>query len=482
MRLVALEWNDREARVAVAATARDHCRIEEAFSIVLAPRQETGQGADVNVGQQIADALAQRGVRRAETLVAIGRASIELRKLSLPPAPDDELPDLVRMLAVREFNDLDDNWRLDFLPADGPADQPRSVLAAAIGPELVAQIEKTCETAGQKVQHLVLRPCAAASLLCRAQPHRATEVRLLVDLLADEADLTVILGGQVAYLRTIRLPGDPLASTEVSTLLVADIRRTMAAAQNQLGGRAVESIVMCGVGDDQLRLAATIQQALSTPTELFDPFSAVELAASLRHERPDRPGRFAPLLGMLLDEAARARHGIDFLNPRRKPEPRSRRREYTLAGVVAGVLLAVYVLFNWLEGVRLENEIQLLSGQSRALEAPLAGAEKALQTAGEISKWTATDVTWLEELAHLCQDLPPAQEVVLTQMVCTASQSHGADVKVEGLASTVGAVDKLEDKLRDGAHHVKGEGRNQEATQKAYPWHFVSSISIDEEK
>ena len=57
-------------------------------------------------------------------------------------------------------------------------------------------------------RRLVLRPCGAASLFCRQQADGRPRARLLVELLVDEADLTVIIDRKVIFLRTARLPGD----------------------------------------------------------------------------------------------------------------------------------------------------------------------------------------------------------------------------------------------------------------------------------
>ena len=61
----------------------------------------------------------------------------------------------------------------------------------------MAEIEVTCQSANLTPERLVLRPCAAASLLSRMHPADESKLRLLVDLLADEADLTVLAGDTV---------------------------------------------------------------------------------------------------------------------------------------------------------------------------------------------------------------------------------------------------------------------------------------------
>ena len=203
--LIALEWDDSEARVAVADVRRGSVVLEQAFAVAL-PKDKTAPDAsgatgtisvsgahDLGaIGRRISDALTARGIRRVKTVVGVGRANIELKNLSLPPAPPEELPEMVRFQAEREFNTLTDEWPLDFLPLPSESDGTLTVLAAAISPELVAEIQITCENANLTPQRLILRPCAAASLLSRAKPIAGENLRLLVDLLTEEADLTVL--------------------------------------------------------------------------------------------------------------------------------------------------------------------------------------------------------------------------------------------------------------------------------------------------
>ena len=54
--LLALEWNDREARAAVASRHGDRVVIEQAFAIPLQPPQEEGPTGQA-LGQSIAAAL-----------------------------------------------------------------------------------------------------------------------------------------------------------------------------------------------------------------------------------------------------------------------------------------------------------------------------------------------------------------------------------------------------------------------------------------
>jgi len=478
VRLIGLEWNDTEARVAVATRRGRRVALEHAFTVSLQPTEPGPEAPPVDVGQRLAAALAARRLGKADVLVAVGRTNVELRQLALPPAPDEELPDMVRFQAMREFNALGDDWPLDFLPIDDAPDQPRTVLAAAIAPDQVEQIRATCQGAGLRLRRLVLRPCAAASLLWRLQGEDPLRVRLLVDLLGDETDLTVVIDRKVIFLRTARLPSDPLTEAEGVQVLFSEIRRTMAAVQNQLGGRRVEAVVLCGTGDQHAALAATMEERLATPVELFDPFQGLELQGDVRKALPEHPGRFAPLLGMLLDELEGAAHGIDFLHPRRRPQPPSRQRTYAagaLAVLVPLVALLAYGLVQWnrlgAERVRLESDLKLWDAQL----AQVTKDEKALK---EIEAWKAGDVVWLDELDRISQKAPSAKEVILTQLEFLALRS-GGEIRMEGVAGTVGAMKAMDEALRDATHRVVPKERGEASSAKPpYTLRFGTSIAI----
>lgn len=126
-KLLALEWGLREARVAVARTQGGSIVVEHAFGVDLGPRDPGQTFSDDTIGGKLAPALASRGIGRTETLVAVGRASIELRQLALPPCPLEELPDLVRFQALRQFTTIGEDWPIDFVYLDTAEDNTFSV-------------------------------------------------------------------------------------------------------------------------------------------------------------------------------------------------------------------------------------------------------------------------------------------------------------------------------------------------------------------
>lgn len=483
-RLLALEWDAYEARVVVVSARGESISIDDAFAVPLPPRGEADPGdadRDAVRGSVVGAAIAARRLGRVQCLAAVGRANIELKQLSLPPAPDDELPDLVRFQALRDFHTLDENWPLDFIPLTGDPAQPRRVLAAAISPDLVEQIRETARKAGLEAERLVLRPCAAASLLRRAEIRDPEHVRLLVDLLAGEADLTVLVDGQVVFLRTARLPYDPLAAAGRAPL-VSEIRRTIAAARHQLGGRQVESLHLCGSGDDHAALAGEIEREIELPCRLFDPFAGLNLSGELALSPPDNAGRFAPLVGMLFDEARHAAPAIDFLNPRRRPPPPNQRRKLALAGAVAAAVALIAGGWLWSELNVRDEEIARLAQQSKAADKLVARYKEYELAAKEIDAWRAGDIDWLDELRELSVDFPRARDVLLTQLRMgprsASAQNAGGEIAFEGYLRVAANADEFEASLRDESHRVEGRGLQQDTSKPGYGWRFTMALVV----
>jgi len=476
-RWLAIEWDESEARLVVANGKRDDFVLEQAFEVSLHPERPNQTPADI--GNKLSAALSARGLSgRMECLVALGRSNMELRNLTLPPMPAEELPDAVRFQALREFNSLDDDWPLDYLPVSGGDTESRNVLAAAISPETVQQVSATAQAAGIKPQRLILRACGAASLLRRTRP--GTErVRMLVDLLPDEADLTVLVGDHVVFLRTARLPATP-GSPEQARALISEIRRTMLAAQNRLDGGKVEGIYLCGGEAAQGVWSQQIRQELGIPAQVFEPFAGQKLGPELRAALPANAGRFAPLVGILCDEISDTPHDLDFLHPRKRPQPPSKRKQYLIGGGIAAAV--VVIVGGWLMLSAAARQAEIDGYRTKLAEyVPKLKqtAELELRMVG-FTKWQADDVVWLDELRRLAQQLPSQKETVLTQIQAQRTAT-GSDVSLDGLIRQATALGALETNLRDERHRVTTKG-DLKSDDKNYERRFSTSMNVVTDK
>ena len=474
-RLLALEWDGNEARVALARTRGATVLLEHAFSIPLAPREATTKIDAVAVGKQFAEELAKRGWNKGEALVAVGRSAIEMRFLTTPPAPPEEVPDLVRFQAMRQFTTLGDEWPLDYVTLSTHADGGLNVLAAAISIDLVNQMKAICAAANLECKRLVLRPFAAASLIKKQAADG--RCRMLVDVLSSDADLTVLIGPQVMFPRTAKLPsGD---DEFVSRALVGEVRRTIIAAQNQLGGRRVEQVIVLGDGRHQVALRSLLKQELQIDVEVLDPLSFVELTDEARGDQPVLAGAFAPLMGMLIDQATEQPAAIDFLNPRRRPEPPNHRRLYSwLGGTAAAVAVVLFGLI-WFQLYSLDRKIKHLQGEL-AEQTSLAQKGKPIRDeVARLDQFDTADVFWLDELRELSEEFPPADKARVSLLsAASKGDDDPASLIVEGGASESTVIAQIENSLRDERHVVTGSGGREDDRATELRWQFKENIRI----
>ena len=475
-RYLALEWDLHEARVVQARTRGSDVIVEDAYAVDLKGTAEEAAADSTTAAQRLANALASKGFGIIDTLIAVGRASIEMRMLSLPPSPEEDLPDMVAFQAMRQFATIGEDWPLDFIPVETRDDGGHNVLAAAIAPELVKQIEETCKACHLTPERLVLRPFAAASLLRRRTSLDSTSCLMMIDLLTDEADLTVLINGRVSFTRTVRLP----AHGDGSAAMLSELRRTIAAAQNQLRGQRVEQVLLFGDGADHATLKSLIESQLSLKVLLADPFDDLSLSRELRDRRPQHPGRFAPLLGMLLDEASGQGQSIDFLHPRKRPVPPNTRRRKLLLGATAGVLLVALLVLFFGRIRSLDNEIATLQQTSKDLETAVEKANLRQSQAAEVDRFEAGDVTWLDELRELSTEFPPAEQAIVTQLSLRAASPGGGELTLQGYASEPSVIADLEQQLRDQRHVVQGDRAVEDQQRSAYRWEYRGTIRIAE--
>jgi Tfp pilus assembly PilM family ATPase len=479
-RYLALEWDAREVRAAVANLRGSDMVVEDAFALPLTPSEPGETFADPQVGKMVADALNERGSPCSETLVAVGRASIELRLLSLPPAPPEEVPDMVRFQAMQSFTAIGEDWPLDYVELE-ETEEAHKVLAAAISPKLVSQISNTCDSGSLTPRRLVLRPFAAASLLDRNGPSLEGRATLMVDVLADEADLTVMEGDKVVFMRTVRLPSTDDVEVQ-SRALVGEIRRTIGAAANQLHGRRVDQFVVCGAANGHQELKTALGNSLSVEVASFDPFEGVRLSKSLRDRLPENPGRFAPLLGMLADEVAGARHAVDFLHPRKRPAPPSQKRRYLLIGatVAAAVLAIVGTIWGRLHS--LDNQIAELRIESAALNDVVERANGIIGKVNAIDEFQDGDITWLDELREAASHLPNADDTILDELSFGAAVGGGGTMLLKGHVRDSSLIEVFEDSLRYQGNDVSGKHGAVDSKRPEYPFLLEATVFVEPDK
>ena len=101
-RIFAVDWDRHEVRGLLLSSGATGTSVAGAWTASLATSDPAGK----QIGSRLAAAVAGQVSGKVTTLVGVGRDNVQIKLLSLPPAPVNELPDLVRFQAEREFTAL----------------------------------------------------------------------------------------------------------------------------------------------------------------------------------------------------------------------------------------------------------------------------------------------------------------------------------------------------------------------------------------
>ena len=497
-RILALDWDHREARFVLAIAGRGSLRIQAAEVVCFddisdnASNDEASNGNGVGengkniasnpeqtklhaeqVGRALRAALKNYKIARPTVLVGVNRQSVEILHLSLPPATDTELPHLVANQVQQDSHLNDEEAILDFQPVGDDPSEPRRVTAAVLLNEQFDRLQTTCSAAGIKPRHMLLRSYASASLFSRTTTP-PEDVCLLVNLVGDEADLTVTVRGQAVFARTVRLSGE---ADDVKTThrLVSEIRRTMAVSmQNRLDEESIEGIYIFGGSDDHADLVDHIKAELSLRAMVIDPFIGIDLPKSLV---PDNSGAFAPLLGMLFDETQDGKHAIDFLHPRRRPAPRRRRPLAIAASLMATLaLVAGYHVLGQLSTA--DDKNHALQKELSELKQLVKKAEKKETVVRAVRDWQSDDVNWLDELRDMSIRFPSSRDTVVLRMTLSRARGGGGAVNFSGLVRDPLIVVRMESNVRDKYHEIRSKRVQEQQQDKDYTWRFETLMTV----
>ena len=470
-RFVALDWDDQHVRAVLANQQGASLTVDDAVTVAL-DSSETGSETQ-DLARAIRKAVRDRRYRSAEAVITIPRADVELRLLSLPPVPDEELPDIVRFQAMQEFSEVSQDWPIDYLKIEASSDEV-TVLAATASTARIEEYRKTAEQVDLKAYSLVLRPCAAASLVEHRSDVRQKHVQLMVDELGGSMELTVLKDQTAIFIRTVQ---QPTASNRLNHLS-GEIRRTIVAAQHQLGGDLVEQVILFGSGAAHEEFCESLQEKLQLTVQSIDPFHGLQLSRELLQHKPEDSGRFAAALGLLVNQVDARAALLDFFNPRRVKPPKSKRPMIVASIVTAATILMLIVGGCWWYMGTLDNSILATQRKTQNQRAVVEAAQKRIDEHRAVADWLRRDINWLDELRDVSNDLPSAQKAMVRDLRAAVVTSGNGVITLEGVVDQQQTISELERALRDETHRVQGEGGRKEQRVKDYPWRFKETVVI----
>lgn len=462
---LAIEWDAAELRMTEGRNRGSGVVIDETYAIDL-EENATPEAIGAAIKQAVGDG------KNVETLIAIPRAAVEIRQMQLPAAPPDELPDMVRFQAMRQFSTIGEDWPLDYVELDRN-DESVQVLASVISPEAFRDIQQVCQASDRVANHLCLRPFASAELLKQYLGDDST-CRLIVDVMSSSADLNVMVNGRIAFMRTVRMPAVADDADIPVQGLMGEIRRTIAASSNQLNGQQVSAVTLFGTGTRLEPLRSAIESQLKLDADIWSPFTEVKLSGT----PPRHPGRYAALLGMTLTQAGGIRQPIDFLNPRKRPKPKSNREKYllyTLLAVVTCVVIAggMYMLVE-----QKAQKLRTLAQEKEKWKVNVTKASDLASKSEQVAMFRDESVNFVEELSNISAAMPGPRDARVQKLVGSLNNGEGMitmDVKVSGYEY----ISTVEEALKNEDRQVNGKRSRERADNDDFPWSFQALVTID---
>ena len=468
---VALDWDDQQVRAVFANVQGDTVLVDDA---VVLPLDGSGNDSPTQVMETLQQSVNDHRYRSAEAIVTIRRADVELRLLSLPEVPADELPDIVRFQALRDFSEISEDWPIDYLHiSSSPGEM--TVLAATVSTSRLNQFRKVLDSAELKPHSIVLRPCAAGSLVKHQTDLTQSSVQLMVDEFGSGIELTVLRDHKATFIRTVQRP---TGSNRINHL-AGEIRRTMVAAQNQLGGDQVQQVILFGSGEEHQVACKELQERLEMTVTGIDPFQGLQLGKELKKGLPDDSGRFAATLGLLVNQSDPSADLLDFLNPRKIEEPKSK-RPMAIAALCS--LAAVLLLGGggfWWYLYSMDQQILTLQQDSQNLRKNVESAQSRIDDYEGVNRWLQEETNWLEQMKQISSTLPPPDKTKIREFRGYISSSGNGTMILEGVVDNQSSISSIERKLQEEGYRVRGEGGVNEQQDEEYPWRFRETITVE---
>ena len=452
MAFVAIEFSEDQLLVAIAQKSGLRCRFENVLSL------DVSEATDEEAGESLKEKLSSLGGAKSDAIAIVSRSLAEIREVTVPPAPDNELPDMIRFQARNEFASLNDQWKLDYVVLTDDPTLPRKVLAAAISPDLETRIQTICQHAGLKLKRIVLRPFATLDLL---NPHlTADALSLIVDQNTDSTDMSIVKGDMLLSTRTVRVP-KTLTPEQTSKQLITEVRRTVASHKTSADGESINNIVVSGQEAQHRHLKGDLEGKLGLAVTFLDPFDLVDVENRPYKDSDVVPARFASLLGALETEISGQPPRLDFANVRKTEEIKTDYSKLYFYGALAALIAFVSLFFGWL----------ILRSQAKAIETANANlveatavnqgnnlippVEQQLKEVGLIDQWKMENINWLTELSAFSKGYLLPDDVIADSFTATVQRDGTPKIVLLGrIVEDLAKTDQLIKALKERPYKV----------------------------
>ena len=359
--------------------------------------EECDNAAAEMLGKRLAQGLRRAGLTAGPAIFAVPRSSLSIRRIDLPPATDDELPEMVHLAVERDLPIDRADAIIDFTVVERGSDGLAVDVVVASARE-IDRIRDVARAADIPVARISPRCHGAVRFADGSDP------TLLVDVTGEGLELTLVDRGIQIWSRGVAIP---VTSDEPPTAdqLVPETRRSWIS--YRLTDNQIEDPHLVVFGGERV---ADCYEALGEATGL----DAVRFTGKgLVDTKRDMQGIW-PLVGLLLPESRE--RTIDLASPRRTPDLAARWRQRMLAGF--GLAIIAFGA-GWTVGnlglAEFSSEVAGLRDKADpALDEHLRFKRDRLRV-GHLEAWSAIRPDWLEHLSVAATPRADGLSVVLDE-------------------------------------------------------------------
>lgn len=465
--MLAVQWDRASLDYVLAQRKGTQISILAAASVSRQGDADEGARAPSEIlGQE----LQQLGVRRVELMVALGRGSVDVIPLQLPPAGDAELPTLVANQVIRDAGEVAETGVVDFVPLDTREGDPREVFAFVVDSLTVEQVTSEAAQLGLKPCAIAYRPLASVSLLRRLVP-QSRRTMILLTLHDREADLSIVRNNRLVYTRTARL-GDVDTIDEVANQLAVEVRRSLAAASLTPDAED-QHLYLFGILQESEKLVERLAEDLALPASLLDPLRAEHIEGPA----PEAVGRLAPLLGLIYEHVTHS-PSVDFLHPKRPPAPPNLLRRAGIYAAAATILLGAGAYYVWDLHAQAKEEIAALTDSLEKISAQVDKIQEKQTVVDSVWQWQMDSINWLDELYDLTRRFPSGRDAIIRRLAISPGRAGEGIIDLTVQVRAPEVIDQLGDQLRDEFHDVRSKGVSEQSSSGDYPWQFETRITL----
>lgn len=367
------------------------------------------------VGDWVASSLKEAGCKARACVIAVPRASVVLKRLTLPAAASGREGDLAGMVQLQMARQLTmplqgaaiDYVRLNSPESGGGDGDPTELLAAALPGDYVAHARGVAKKAKLRLRSVALRGEGSATLFAQLSYTQDGPV-LGVSVTAQGVELGIVAEGRVVFSRAVEIkPPTELAGWAAFTQRVAvEAKRTRVGYRGT--GESGDIVCIAVLGDDAMAesVGKSLGDELGLPWQTVRFPNAVELPSEMESQAR---AVLAPLIGLMVG-AAIDRSTYDFSNPRKAPDTSAQLRQAVLAAAFG------FIIFGGGGWVIADQQLRALNGrikstkeQSNTLAMQYIRQLRAEARVNHIEKLREPSVDWLDHVYYLSQALPPAE-------------------------------------------------------------------------